>query len=441
MPPAPNIAQRIADELGVRPQQVAAAVQLLDEGATVPFIARYRKEATDNLDDTQLRNLEERLNYLRELEDRRAAILSSVEEQGKLTSGLASAIAAAETKQGLEDIYLPYRQKRRTKAQLAREAGLEPLADALFDDPTLTPEIEAAKYLRTETEPAEQHVPDAKAALDGARQILMECFSEDAALLEKLRRHLNDHGMLASTVISGKEADGAKFRDWFDFREAIRSIPSHRVLALLRGRNEDVLRLALKTEQELLDPPEASPCVTMVAGHFGIRDQGRAADRWLLETARWAWMVKLSLHIESELMNQLRERAEEEAIRVFARNLHDLLLAAPAGQHTVIGLDPGIRTGVKVAVVDVTGKVVDTATLYPHEPRRDWEGSLAALHRLAQKHGAGLISIGNGTASRETDKLAAELMRRHPELKLIKVVVSEAGASVYSASEIGRAHV
>ncbi len=436
MPPAPNIAQRIADELGVRPQQVAAAVQLLDEGATVPFIARYRKEATDNLDDTQLRNLEERLNYLRELEDRRAAILSSVEEQGKLTSGLASAIAAAETKQGLEDIYLPYRQKRRTKAQLAREAGLEPLADALFDDPTLTPEIEAAKYLRTETEPAEQHVPDAKAALDGARQILMECFSEDAALLEKLRRHLNDHGMLASTVISGKEADGAKFRDWFDFREAIRSIPSHRVLALLRGRNEDVLRLALKTEQELLDPPEASPCVTMVAGHFGIRDQGRAADRWLLETARWAWMVKLSLHIESELMNQLRERAEEEAIRVFARNLHDLLLAAPAGQHTVIGLDPGIRTGVKVAVVDVTGKVVDTATLYPHEPRRDWEGSLAALRHLAQKHGAGLISIGNGTASRETDKLAAELMRRHPELKLIKVVVSEAGASVYSASEL-----
>jgi uncharacterized protein len=436
MPPAPNIAQRIADELGVRPQQVAAAVQLLDEGATVPFIARYRKEATDNLDDTQLRNLEDRLTYLRELEDRRAAILSSIEEQGKLTPELASAIATAETKQGLEDLYLPYRQKRRTKAQIAREAGLEPLANALFDDPTLAPETEAAKYLRPEPEPAERHVPDIKAALDGARQILMERFSEDAVLLEKLRRHLNDHGMLASTVVSGKEADGAKFRDWFDFREAISTIPSHRALALLRGRNEDVLRLALKTEQELRDPPEASPCVTMVAGHFGIRDQGRAADKWLLETARWAWMVKLSLHIESELMNQLRERAEEEAIRVFARNLHDLLLAAPAGQHTVIGLDPGIRTGVKVAVVDVTGKVVDTATVYPHEPRRDWEGSLAALRHLAQKHGAGLISIGNGTASRETDKLAAELMRRHPELKLNKVVVSEAGASVYSASEL-----
>ncbi len=436
MPPAPNIAQRIADELGVRPQQVAAAVQLLDEGATVPFIARYRKEATDNLDDTQLRNLEERLSYLRELEDRRAAILSSIEEQGKLTPELASAIATAETKQGLEDLYLPYRQKRRTKAQIAREAGLEPLANALFEDPTLTPDTEAAKYLRPEPEPAERHVPDIKAALDGARQILMERFSEDAVLLEKLRRHLNDHGMLASTVVSGKEADGAKFRDWFDFREAISTIPSHRALALLRGRNEDVLRLALKTEQELRDPPEASPCVTMVAGHFGIRDQGRAADKWLLETARWAWMVKLSLHIESELMNQLRERAEEEAIRVFARNLHDLLLAAPAGQHTVIGLDPGIRTGVKVAVVDVTGKVVDTATMYPHEPRRDWEGSLAALRHLAQKHGAGLISIGNGTASRETDKLAAELMRRHPELKLNKVVVSEAGASVYSASEL-----
>ena len=436
MPPAPNIAQRIADELGVRPQQVAAAVQLLDDGATVPFIARYRKEATDNLDDTQLRNLEGRLNYLRELEDRRVAIISSIEEQGKLTPELASAIATAETKQGLEDLYLPYRQKRRTKAQIAREAGLEPLANALFDDPTLTPDTEAAKYLCPETEPAERHVPDIKAALDGARQILMERFSEDAALLEKLRRHLNDYGMLSSAVVAGKEAEGAKFRDWFDFREAIRSIPSHRALALLRGRNEDVLRLALKTEQELRDPPEASPCVTMVAGHFEIQDQGRAADKWLLETARWAWMVKLSLHIESELMNQLRERAEEEAIRVFARNLHDLLLAAPAGLHTVIGLDPGIRTGVKVAVVDVTGKVVDTATLYPHEPRRDWEGSLAALRHLAQKHGAGLVSIGNGTASRETDKLAAELMRRHPELKLNKVVVSEAGASVYSASEL-----
>ena len=438
MPPSLDlrIAQRIAEELGVRPQQVAVTVQLLDEGATVPFIARYRKEVTDNLDDTQLRNLEERLNYLRELEDRRAVILASIGEQGKLTPELEAEIAVADTKQRLEDLYLPYKQKRRTKAQIAREAGLEPLADALFTDPTLTPEAEAAKYVNPQTEPAELHVPDVKAALDGARQILMERFSEDAALLAKLRGYLNDYALLASSVVAGKEAEGAKFRDWFDFREAIRTVPSHRALALLRGRKEDILRLALKTEQELRDPPEASPCVGMVAVHFAIRDQGRAADKWLLETARWAWLVKLSLHLEAELMNQLRERAEEEAIRVFARNLHDLLLAAPAGQHTVIGLDPGIRTGVKVAVVDATGKVVDTATIYPHEPRRDWEGSLAALRQLAQKHGAGLISIGNGTASRETEKLAAELMRRHPELKLTRIVVSEAGASVYSASEL-----
>ncbi|WP_310452306.1 Tex family protein [Sulfuritalea sp.] len=438
MPPSidSRIAQRIADELGVRPQQVAAAVQLLDEGATVPFISRYRKEVTDNLDDTQLRNLEERLNYLRELEDRRAVILASIGEQGKLTPELAAVVAAAETKQSLEDLYLPYKQKRRTKAQIAREAGLEALADALFADPTLTPETEAAKYVNPQQEPAELHVPDIKAALDGARQILMERFSEDAALLAKLRAYLNDYALLVSTVVAGKEMEGAKFRDWFDFREAIKTVPSHRALALLRGRKEDILRLGIKTDQELRDPPETSPCAGMVASHFDIRDQGRAADKWLLETARWAWLVKLSLHLEGELMNQLRERAEEEAIRVFARNLHDLLLAAPAGQHTVIGLDPGIRTGVKVAVVDATGKVVGTSTIYPHEPRRDWEGSLATLRQLAQKHGAGLISIGNGTASRETDKLAAELMRRHPELKLTRIVVSEAGASVYSASEL-----
>ena len=431
-----RIAQRIADELGVRPQQVAATVQLLDEGATVPFIARYRKEVTDNLDDTQLRNLEERLNYLRELEDRRAVILASIEQQGKLAPELAATIAGADTKQQLEDLYLPYKRKRRTKAQIAREAGLEPLADALFADPTLTPETEAAKYVNPQAESAELHVPDIKTALDGARQILMERFSEDAALLAKLRSYLNDYALLVSTVVAGKETEGAKFRDWFDFRESIKTVPSHRALALLRGRKEDILRLALKTEQELRNPPEAAPCVGMVAAHFDIRDQGRAADKWLLETARWVWLVKLSLHLEAELMNQLRERAEEEAIRVFARNLHDLLLAAPAGLHTVIGLDPGIRTGVKVAVVDATGKLVDTATIYPHEPRRDWEGSLATLRQLAQKHGAGLISIGNGTASRETDKLAAELMRRHPELKLSKIVVSEAGASVYSASEL-----
>ena len=432
----PTIEQRIAAEIGVKASQVIAAVQLLDEGATVPFIARYRKEATGELDDIQLRLLEERLAYLRELEERRTAVLASIEEQGKLTPELRGEIENAETKQRLEDLYLPYKQKRRTKAQMAREAGLEPLADALFNDPSLTPEAEAAKYVRPEKEPPETHVPDVKAALDGARQILMERFAEDAQLLDKLRRYLLEHALITSRVVEGKETEGAKFRDWFDFREAIGSAPSHRILAMLRGRNEDILRLALKTAGELEDPPRASPCEATVAAHFGIADKARPADKWLLETARWAWMVKLSLHLELELMNQLRERAEEEAIRVFARNLHDLLLAAPAGPRITIGLDPGIRTGVKVAVVDRTGKLVDTATIYPHEPRRDWEGSLATIGQLAQKHGAELIAIGNGTASRETDKLAADLMKRRPELKLAKVVVSEAGASVYSASEL-----
>jgi uncharacterized protein len=432
----PTIEQRIAAEIGVKPSQVIAAVQLLDEGATVPFIARYRKEVTGELDDIQLRLLEERLAYLRELEERRTAVLASIEEQGKLTPELRGEIENAETKQRLEDLYLPYKQKRRTKAQMAREAGLEPLADALFGDPGLVPEAEAAKYVRTEKEPPEAHVPDVKAALDGARQILMERFAEDARLLDKLRRYLLEHAMITSRVVEGKETEGAKFRDWFDFRESIATAPSHRILAMLRGRNGDILRLSLKTAGELEDPSRASPCEAMVAGHFGIADKARPADKWLLESARWAWMVKLSLHLELELMNQLRETAEEEAIRVFARNLHDLLLAAPAGPRITIGLDPGIRTGVKVAVVDRTGKLVDTATIYPHEPRRDWEGSLAILRQLAQKHGAELIAIGNGTASRETDKLAGDLMKRHPELKLAKVVVSEAGASVYSASEL-----
>ncbi len=432
----PPIEQRIAAELGVRTQQVVATVQLLDEGATVPFIARYRKEVTGELDDIQLRLLDERLVYLRELEDRRAAVIASIDEQGKLTPELRAEIEDADTKQRLEDLYLPYKPKRRTKAQIAREAGLEPLADALMADPTLSPEAEAAKYVNTATEPPEKHVPDVKAALDGARQILMERFAEDAALLAKLRDYLNAHALLTSKVVEGKEAAGEKFRDWFDFREAIKDVPSHRALAMFRGRNEDMLRLALKTEPELEDPPRASPCEAIVAKHFGIEDQGRAGDRWLLDSARWAWMVKLSLHLELELMNQLRERAEEEAIHVFARNLHDLLLAAPAGPRVTIGLDPGLRTGVKVAVVDTTGKLVDTATVYPHEPRRDWEGTLATLRQLAQKHGAQLIAIGNGTASRETDKLAGELMKRHPELKLSKIVVSEAGASVYSASEL-----
>ncbi|HEY3433037.1 MAG TPA: Tex family protein [Rhodocyclaceae bacterium] len=436
----PSIEHRIAEELGVRPQQVAAAVQLLDEGATVPFIARYRKEVTGTLDDTQLRNLEERLGYLRELEERRSAVLASIEEQGKLTPELRNDVENADTKQRLEDLYLPYKQKRRTKAQIAKEAGLEPLADALFDDPSLSPEVEAAKYVNTATEPPEKHVPDVKAALDGARQILMERFAEDATLLEKLRRYLNDNGVLVSAVVEGKDKDQSaevsKFRDWFDFREAIKDIPSHRALAMFRGRNEGVLRLALKTEPELQDPPLASPCETMVAKHFGISNDGHPADKWLSETARWAWMVKLSLHLELELMNQLRERSEEEAIHVFARNLHDLLLAAPAGPHATLGLDPGIRTGCKVAVVDKTGKVLDTATIYPHEPRRDWEGSLHTLAVLCKKHSVDLIAIGNGTASRETDKLAAELIKGMPEMAMSKIVVSEAGASVYSASEL-----
>jgi protein Tex len=426
-----TIEQRIADELGVHPNQVVAAVQLLDGGATVPFIARYRKEATGNLDDTQLRTLEERLSYLRELEERRAAILASIDEQGKLTPELCAEVESAETKQRLEDLYLPYKQKRRTKAQIAREAGLEPLADALYSDPSLSPEAEAARFVD-----AEKQVPDIKAALDGARQILMERFAEDAALLEKLRNYLGEHALIVSSVVAGKEEAGAKFRDWFDFRESLKVVPSHRALAMFRGRNEDVLRLALKTEQELRDPPESSPCIAMIAGHVGIRDQGRAADKWLAETVRWTWLVKLSLHFDTELMGALRERAEAEAICVFARNLHDLLLAAPAGPKVVIGLDPGIRTGVKVAVVNATGKLLDTTTIYPHEPRRDWEVSIAALRQLAQKHAANLIAIGNGTASRETDKLAGDLMKRYPELKLTKIVVSEAGASVYSASEL-----
>ena len=428
-----SIEHRLAEELKATQRQVVAAIALLDEGATVPFIARYRKEVTGGLDDTQLRTLEDRLGYLRELESRRAAILESVNSQGAMTDVLREQILTADTKQRLEDLYLPYKPKRRTKAQIAREAGLAPLAEALLADPSLTPETEAARYLN-----AEAGITDTKAALDGARQILIEQFSENAALLDALRSLLNERGRIVSAVVEGKEAEGAKFRDWFDFSEAVSSIPSHRLLALLRGRNEGMLRLAI----ELPDPPaagEMGPCESLVARHAGIRDNGRAADRWLMETARWAWSVKIAVHLELELMNTLRERAEEEAIRVFAGNLKDLLLAAPAGPRVTIGLDPGLRTGVKVAVVDGTGKLVDTATIYPHEPRRDWDGALAEVARLAKKHGADLIAIGNGTASRETDRLAAELIKRHPELKLTKVMVSEAGASVYSASALAAA--
>ncbi|CAB5307213.1 RNA-binding S1 domain-containing protein [Burkholderia multivorans] len=426
-----KIVQRIATELSVQPRQVAAAVQLLDEGSTVPFIARYRKEATGNLDDTQLRQLEERLLYLRELEDRRAAILSSIEEQGKLTDELRAAIDAADSKQVLEDLYLPYKPKRRTRAQIAREAGLEPLAQALLANPMLDPQTEAAAYVD-----ADKGVADVKAALDGARDILSEQFGETAELLGKLRDYLHDRGVVSSAVVEGKEnEEGEKFRDYYDYAETLKTVPSHRALALFRGRNAGVLTIRLGLGEEL-DAQVPHPGEAMIARHFGIANQNRPADKWLSDVCRWCWRVKVQPHIENELLTQLRETAETEAIRVFARNLKDLLLAAPAGPKAVIGLDPGLRTGVKVAVVDRTGKLLATDTIYPHEPRRDWDGSIAKLARLAAQTQAELISIGNGTASRETDKLASELIAKHPELRLQKIVVSEAGASVYSASEL-----
>jgi uncharacterized protein len=437
-----SIENRIAQELSTTVQQVAAAVALLDGGATVPFISRYRKEATGGLDDTQLRNLQERLIYLREMDERRAAILQSIEEQGKLTPALRASIESADTKQRLEDLYLPYKQKRRTKAQIALEAGLDALAAALLADHALTPETEAAKYLKapfTTEQGDNPGVPDVKTALEGARQILMEQFAEDAELLAALRTHLWNHALLASAVTEGKEEAGAKFRDYFAYQEPLKVVPPHRALALFRGRKEQILRVSVKLPEELAgDMPSGSfnACEQKIAARFDIADRRQAADAWLLQTARWTWQVKLSWQLETELFSELRERAEQEAIRVFARNLHDLLLAAPAGPRVTMGLDPGLRTGVKVAIVDRTGKLLDTATVYPHVPRNDWNGTLKALGMLVKKHAVDLISIGNGTASRETDKLAGELMKQHPELKLTKVVVSEAGASVYSASEL-----
>ncbi|MCA1857306.1 RNA-binding transcriptional accessory protein [Massilia oculi] len=438
----PSIEQRLALELSAKPAQVAAAVALLDEGATVPFIARYRKEATGGLDDIQLRLLEERLRYLRELEDRRAAIIASVTEQNKMTPALLDALTHAEDKTRLEDLYLPYKQKRRTKAQIAIEAGLAPLAEALLDDPALNPEETAAGYLREAFTNADgganPGVPDAKAALDGARQILMERFAEDASLLQSLREYVQEHGVVASKVVAGQEDAGEKFADYFDYSETLSTIPSHRALALMRGRREGVLDVVLRLDSEPEKPKwdaPHNPCENRICAAFGIKAQGRPADKWLLDTARWTWRVKTSVYIETELMGALREKAESDAINVFARNLKALLLAAPAGPRATMGLDPGLRTGVKVAVVDATGKVVDTATVYPHQPRNDWEGALHVLGQLAAKHNVSLISIGNGTASRETDKLAADLIKQNQELKLQKIVVSEAGASVYSASE------
>ena len=437
----PSIEQRLALELSAKPAQVAAAITLMDEGATVPFIARYRKEVTGGLDDTQLRLLEERLSYLRELEDRRKAIVSSIEEQGKMTPELLKSIMLAEDKTRLEDLYLPYKLKRRTKAQIALEAGLEPLANDLLANPMLEPEIEAEKYIKeafTSDQGDNPGVVDTKAALEGARQILMERFAEEAALVQSLRVYLQDHGVVESKVIAGKEQEGEKFADYFDYSEPIKAIPSHRALALFRGRREQMLmvNLRLDTEEEKpkWDAPH-NPCESRIANQFKIKNEGRPADQWLSETVRWTWRIKCSMHLESELMSALRERSDAEAINVFALNLKALLLAAPAGPKVTIGLDPGMRTGVKVAVVDATGKVVDTDVIYPHQPKNDWDGSLHTLAKLAAKHQATLISIGNGTASRETDKLAQDLIKAKPELKLTKIVVSEAGASVYSASE------
>ncbi|MAR73942.1 MULTISPECIES: Tex family protein [unclassified Halomonas] len=427
-----KIIARLAEELAVKAPQISATVELLDGGATVPFIARYRKEVTGGLDDTQLRNLEERLGYLRELEERRTTVLAAIDEQGKLSDSLAASIQAADTKQRLEDLYLPYRKKRRTKAQIAREAGLEPLADALLADPTLDPETEAAGYLR----PAEGETPaieDAKAALDGAKQILMERFAEDPELVGRLRERLWSEGELSSRVIAGKEQEGAKFSDYFEHDERLAKVPSHRALAMFRGRNEGVLALALRLPGE--DEAPVHPAQVAIARHFEIRDEGRKADRWLAEVVRWTWRVKLYTHLETELMGRLRERAEGEAIDVFAANLKDLLLAAPAGPKATLAIDPGLRTGCKVAVVDATGQFLEQATIFPHAPRNQWDASLAELAKLVKKHGVELIAVGNGTASRETDRLAGDLLKAMKDLRLSKVMVSEAGASVYSASE------
>jgi uncharacterized protein len=425
-----SVEQKIAEELGVREGQVKAAVDLLDGGSTVPFIARYRKEVTGMLDDTQLRTLEERLRYLRELDERRAAVLESIRSQGKLDDALEAQILAAETKSRLEDIYLPYKPKRRTKAQIAREAGLEPLADGLLNDPSTDPQAAAAVFVD-----AEKGVADAQAALDGARAILVERFAEDADLIGELREKMWSQGRLASKVREGKAEEGAKFSDYFEFSEPFTKMPSHRILAMFRGEKEEILDLAVEPE-EPSDEPKVGPSdfETRIAQRFGIAANGRPADKWLTDTVRWAWRTKILLHLGIDLRMRLRQSAEDEAVRVFAANLRDLLLAAPAGTRTTMGLDPGFRTGVKVAVVDATGKVVATEVIYPHQPQNQWDRSIAVLGKLAAEHQVDLISIGNGTASRETDKLAGDLIKLHPELKLTKAVVSEAGASVYSAS-------
>ena len=428
-----RIISRLATELNVRPEQVSATVELLDGGATVPFIARYRKEVTGALDDIQLRQLDERLRYLRELEERREAVLAAIDEQGKLDATLKATIQAAETKQRLEDLYLPFKKKRRTKAQIAREAGLEPLADALLANPQLNPESEAAQYLR----PAEGDIPaieDAKAALDGAKQILMERFAEDPELIGRLRERLWQEGELSARVLDGKQQEGAKFSDYFEHDEKLAKVPSHRALAMFRGRNEGILSLAIRLPGE--EDAPIHPAQVAIAKQVGISDEGRPADKWLSEVVRWTWRVKLYTALETELLGRLREQAELTAIEVFAANLKDLLLAAPAGQKVTLAIDPGLRTGCKVAVVDATGQFIDQATIYPHAPQNRWDESLNVLAKLVKLHGVQLVAVGNGTASRETDKLAGDLLKAlAPEHRLSKVMVSEAGASVYSASE------
>jgi protein Tex len=424
-----NIHQTIAQELGVREQQVAAAVGLLDGGATVPFIARYRKELTGALDDAQLRTLEERLAYLRELEERRTAILNSIREQGKLDATLEAAILAADNKGRLEDIYLPYKPKRRTKAEIAREAGLEPLSEMLLKEPQKDPMAAAAAFVD-----AEKGVADAAAALEGARAILVERFDEDADLIGALREEMWSHGRMISTVRKGKKTEGEKFKDYFNFSEPLARLPSHRILALFRAEKEEILNLQIEPEAQAPAPNVASSYELKIMKRFGISDSGRPGDRWLMETARWAWRTKIQVHLNVDQRMRLWTAAETEAVRVFAANLRDLLLAAPAGARVTMGLDPGYRTGVKVAIVDATGKVVATTAVYPHEPQRQWDQALATLAKLAIAHRVDLIAIGNGTASRETDKLATELVKRLPESKITKIVVSEAGASVYSAS-------
>jgi uncharacterized protein len=431
---AQPIDQRIADELGVRPRQVAAAVELLDGGSTVPFIARYRKEATGALDDAQLRTLEERLRYLRELEERRTVVLEEIRKQGKLDDALEARILAAESKARLEDIYLPFKPKRRTKAMIARENGLEPLADTVLADPTQDPAIVAEGYLN-------EQVADVAAALEGARAILVERFAEDADLIGGLRERMWSRGRLVTKVREGKDVEGAKFADYFDFSEPFTKLPSHRILAAFRGEKEEVLDVTLEPEAEPVEPGTTTDYERTIAATFGIADQGRPADKWLGEVVRWAWRTRILMHLSIDIRVRLRTVAEEGAIGVFAANLRDLLLAAPAGSRATMGLDPGLRTGVKVAVVDATGKVVATDTIYPHAPRNNWDGALATLTKLAAAHDVELIAIGNGTASRETDKLAGDLVARNPALKLTKVMVSEAGASVYSASAFASAEL